>query len=178
VVSDYQIMDIPSHHKHQVAAESLPPLRISVVTVSDSRNPNTDRNGPYLKREIESAGHELVGFKIIRDEPADIELTLDQQVDKGAHVILFNGGTGISKRDGTYDTICTKFSTIIPGFGEIFRQLSYQQIGSAAMLSRAIAGVYRNTIVFLTPGSPKAVSLAWEKLISKEIRHMVWDLNR
>jgi molybdenum cofactor biosynthesis protein B len=108
----------------------------------------------------------------------EIEAALNAQVEKGAQVVIFNGGTGISKRDGTYDTVRRLFCTEIPGFGEIFRYLSFQQIGTAAMLSRATAGIYKDVLVFLTPGSPKAVQLAWKGLISKEIRHMVWEINR
>jgi len=151
---------------------------MSVITVSDSRNQKTDENGAYLRREIEAQGHKLTGMKIVPDEPEAILEVLENEVRKETQVILFNGGTGISRRDRTFDAIECRLEKAIPGFGELFRYLSYRQIGSAAMLSRAAAGIYRKTLVFLMPGSPKAVRLAWEELISPEIRHMVWEINR
>ena len=93
-------------------------------------------------------------------------------------MIIFNGGTGISQRDRTYDVISRKLEKTVPGFGELFRMLSYQEVGAAAMLSRATAGVYRNKVVFSTPGSPNAVGLAMEKLILPEIQHLAWELIR
>lgn len=167
-----------SYLKHKKNAESLPPLRFSVISVSDSRDAKSDRNGSFLRQRILSEGHELLALQLVKDEPLEIEAALNDQVEKGAQVVILNGGTGISKRDGTYETVRQLFCTEIPGFGEIFRHLSYQQIGAAAMLSRAAAGIYKNVLVFLTPGSPKAVQLAWKELISKEIRHMVWEINR
>jgi molybdopterin adenylyltransferase len=93
-------------------------------------------------------------------------------------LVIFNGGTGISCRDRTYDVISKALEKTLPGFGEIFRMLSYQEVGSAAMLSRATAGVYHDTVVFSTPGSPNAVQLAMEKLILPEIQHLAWELVR
>ena len=103
---------------------------------------------------------------------------LDAMVETGAQLILFNGGTGISKRDRTYDALSGKLEKTLSGFGEIFRMLSYKQVGAAAMLSRATAGVYRGAVVVSTPGSPKAVQLAWEKLIQPELRHLAWEVGR
>jgi molybdenum cofactor biosynthesis protein B len=93
-------------------------------------------------------------------------------------IALFNGGTGISRRDNTFDALSGKLEKTLPGFGEIFRMLSWEQVGAAAMLSRATAGVYRNVFVVSTPGSPAAVSLAWEQLLEPELEHLAWELTR
>ena len=95
---------------------------------------------------------------------------------EGIQIVIFNGGTGISKRDRTFDVLNRKLEKPLTGFGELFRMLSYEQVGAASMLSRATAGVYRNTVVISTPGSPAAVELAWEKLIAPEIAHLGWEL--
>jgi len=163
---------------HHQKAAALPPAHISIVTVSDSRTPETDTNGQYLKTQIEMAGFQLAGYHIVHDEPAEIETLLDELVAKDVQLILFNGGTGISKRDTTYDVISKKLEKVMPGFGEIFRMLSYEQVGAAAMFSRATAGVYRGKVIISTPGSPAAVQLAWEKLIAPEIQHLAWEISR
>ena len=110
-----------------------------------------------------------------------LELAREQLIEftqTEARLIIFNGGTGISQRDRTYDVISRKLEKTLPGFGELFRMLSYDQVGAAAMLSRATAGVYRNKVIFSTPGSPDAVRLAVEKLILPEIQHLAWELIR
>jgi molybdopterin adenylyltransferase len=167
-----------SKDDHHQKASQMPPARIAVVTVSDSRTAETDTNGQYLKRQIEQAGFHLAAYHVVRDEPAEIGALLEQLAALDAQLILFNGGTGISKRDTTFDVISKKLEKTIPGFGEIFRMLSYQQVGAAAMFSRATAGVYRGKVVISTPGSPAAVQLAWEKLILLEIQHLAWEISR
>ncbi|MDZ7636950.1 MAG: molybdopterin-binding protein [Bryobacterales bacterium] len=103
---------------------------------------------------------------------------LDALVSTDAQILLFNGGTGIAPRDNTYDALSSRLDKTLPGFGEIFRMLSYEEIGAAAMLSRAIAGVYRGRVLFSTPGSHAAVRLAWEKLIEPELQHLAWEVKR
>ena len=161
----------------QWAAEQNPKINIAIVTVSDSRTPETDTNYHYLQPAIEAAGHTVSGYRIVKDEPVQVLDALEALVD-GANIVIFNGGTGISKRDRTYDALSTKLEKTLPGFGEIFRMLSYEQVGAAAMLSRATAGVYKDTVIISTPGSPKAVQLAWEKLILPEIDHLAWEITR
>ncbi len=163
---------------HQWSAEQQPVIAIAIVTVSDSRTPETDTNYHYLQPAIAAAQHQLVGYRLIKDEPVQVVEALDYFAAGQAQIILFNGGTGISKRDRTYDALSTKLEKTLPGFGEIFRMLSYEQVGSAAMFSRATAGVYRDTVVISTPGSPKAVQLAWEKLILPELSHLAWEITR
>ncbi len=163
---------------HHQKAAALPPAHIAVVTVSDSRTQESDTNGHYLKKQIEIAGLHLSAYHIVHDEPAEIETLLEELVGMDVQLILFNGGTGISKRDTTYDVISKKLEKVMPGFGEIFRMLSYEQVGAAAMFSRATAGVYHGKVIISTPGSPAAVQLAWKKLIVPEIQHLAWELYR
>jgi molybdopterin adenylyltransferase len=163
------------HHKK---ASAMPPARIAVITVSDSRTADTDTNGHYLKQKISEAGFVLAAYHVVHDETAEIEALLNSLGQSDVQIILFNGGTGISKRDTTYDVISRKLEKVLPGFGEIFRILSYEQVGAAAMFSRAVAGVYQGKVVISTPGSPAAVQLAWEKLIAPEIQHFAWEITR
>lgn len=165
-----------SFHKSRAAERG--PVGVAVVTVSDSRTAETDVNGDYLRARIEEAGHRVATYRLIRDEPDQVEAALESCTGEDVQVVIFNGGTGISRRDRTFDVLDRKLEKPLTGFGELFRMLSYDQVGSAAMMSRATAGVYRNTVVISTPGSPAAVKLAWEKLIGAEIAHMGWELTR
>lgn len=167
-----------SDQHREWAAEQHEVVSFAIVTVSDSRTYETDTNYHFLNPTIIEAGHQVVGYRLIKDEPVQVVEALDAMVESGAQLVLFNGGTGISKRDTTFDALSTKLEKTLPGFGEIFRMLSYEQVGSAAMLSRATAGVYRGTVVISTPGSPKAVQLAWEKLIAPELQHLAWEVGR
>jgi len=163
---------------HKSRAAERGPVGVAVVTVSDSRTAETDVNGDYLRAQIEDAGHRVAAYRLIRDEPDQVESALESCTGEDVQIVIFNGGTGISQRDRTFDVLNRKLQKPLPGFGELFRMLSYDQVGSAAMLSRATAGVYRNTVVISTPGSPAAVKLAWEKLIATEVAHMGWELTR
>jgi len=167
-----------SSHEHKICAGRKGAVSVAIVTVSDSRTPETDVNRAYLEEQLTAAGHELAVYSLIKDEPDQVSSVLDEICDGPARVILFNGGTGISRRDTTYDVIAGKLEKTLAGFGEIFRMLSFEEIGAAAMLSRATAGVYRGRVVISTPGSPAAVRLAWEKLIGPEIQHLAWEVTR
>ena len=167
-----------SSEQHRAMAAEGGPVAIAIVTVSDSRTPETDVNAHYLREQIAAAGHTAAGYRLIKDEPDQVVAVLDELVDDGARIILFNGGTGISTRDTTFDALSGKLEKTLPGFGEIFRMLSYDQVGAAAMLSRATAGTYRGSVIVSTPGSPKAVQLAWEKLIAPELQHLAWEVGR
>lgn len=169
---------LSGNNEHHHKAAQMSPARVAIVTVSDTRTPDTDTNGFYLKQEIERSGFEMAAYHIVRDEPLEIETLLDSLVQLDVHLILFNGGTGISKRDTTFDVISRKLEKTMPGFGEIFRMLSYEQVGAAAMFSRATAGVYKGKVIISTPGSPAAVQLAWEKLIASEMQHLAWEITR
>jgi molybdenum cofactor biosynthesis protein B len=150
----------------------------AVVTISDTRIPSTDSSGELIQQLLLAAGHKIGRYQIIPDEPIQIRAELDTAIDNipPIQAIVFNGGTGISPRDHTYDAISTALTKTLPGFGEIFRLLSYQDIGSRAISSRAIAGTYRQLLVFALPGSRGAVQLGMEKLILPELRHLVTQL--
>ena len=170
------------HEAHKAAAPRT--VACLVLTTSDTRTPETDEGGRLLIDLLTGAGHTVVGYRIIRDDVTEIQEALRQGLDDPAvQAILFTGGTGISRRDQTYEVIEEQLrrrfgSRRIDGFGELFRVLSYQEIGSAAMLSRAVAGVLDGRIVVSLPGSPAAVRLAMTKLILPELGHMVWEVTR
>jgi molybdenum cofactor biosynthesis protein B len=164
--------------EHREKAGSAP-VTIAIVTVSDTRTPETDVNRRYIEGQMTALGHIVAAYRLIRDEPDQVEAALDELAQMPAvRLILFNGGTGISPRDTTYDVISRRLEKTLPGFGELFRMFSYEQVGAAAMLSRATAGVYRGTLVFSMPGSPNAVQTALEKLILPELNHLAWEVVR
>ena len=162
---------------HRAAAEERGPVAVGVITVSDSRTRETDTNGAWLQERITAAGAVVSGYHVVRDEPDEIRAAVDDLV-RGAQVVVVNGGTGVSKRDTTYDTLARLLEKTLPGFGELFRMLSWEQVGSAAMLSRATAGTYRGAVLVSVPGSPKAVALAWVKLLEPELAHLAWEVGR
>ncbi len=154
-------------------------VRCAVITVSDTRTEETDRSGQLIKQRLSESGHEIVHYRIVKDEPDQIDDILTDLVDRGdCDAVIFNGGTGIARRDTTFDTVSRRLEKQLDGFGEIFRMLSFDEIGAAAMLSRATAGVIGDTVVFLTPGSSNAVGLAMEKLILPEIAHVVFEMRK
>jgi molybdopterin adenylyltransferase len=148
-----------------------------VVTVSDTRDETTDTSGQLIRSLLTNEQHQLAGYRIVKDEPEQIEVLLrDALRQKDVEAIIVNGGTGISPRDGTYEVIVKLLDKRLDGFGEIFRFLSYQDIGSAAIMSRAVAGSAQGKVLISLPGSKGAVGLAMEKLILPELRHMVSQL--
>lgn len=160
-------------------AQSPDVVRCAVVTVSDTRTPETDKSGALIRERLSEAGHQIVDYRIVQDEPDQIGPLLDELAGRtDCDAVILNGGTGIARRDTTYDVVAARLEKRLDGFGELFRYLSYAEIGSAAMLSRAVAGVYRDTLVVLTPGSSNAVALALEKLILPELAHMVLEVRK
>lgn len=158
-------------------AQAPESVTCAVITVSDTRTPETDRSGALIRERLTEAGHRVVAYRIVPDEPDQVGALIDELVGTCDAVIL-NGGTGIARRDTTYDAVAARLEKRLDGFGELFRMLSYAEIGAAAMLSRAVAGVYRDTLLFLTPGSSNAVALAMDKLIIPEIAHMVYEIRK
>ena len=155
------------------------PVTVAIVTVSDTRTPETDANRQYLEARLAELGHRVTAYRLIKDEPDQVAAVLNELAAlPDTRLILFNGGTGISPRDTTYDVLARMLEKTLPGFGELFRMLSFQEVGAAAMLSRATAGVYRGRLVVSMPGSPNAVRLAMEKLIFPEINHLAWEVVR
>ena len=156
------------------------PAQVStyVVTCSDSRDEARDESGRVLREGLEAAGHLVSGHRLVKDEPEAIRAALADAQGVGARAILFTGGTGVGRRDSTVETLEALFEKRLPGFGELFRMLSFQEVGTAAMLSRATAGTYQGMVVFALPGSKHAVRLALEKLILPELGHLVRELTR
>ncbi|WP_373542025.1 molybdenum cofactor biosynthesis protein B [Chamaesiphon sp.] len=146
----------------------------AVITVSDTRTPSSDRSGELIQQLLLAAGHTIGRYQIIPDEPTQIWAELDTTlaIQPPISAIVFNGGTGISPRDRTYDALSSVLTKTLPGFGELFRWLSYQEIGSRAISSRALAGTYHHLLVFSLPGSRGAVQLGMEKLILPELIHL------
>ncbi len=166
-----------SVQQHRAQAPQV--IRCAVVTVSDTRTTETDKSGQLIQERLRSAGHAIVHYQIVKDEPTQIDEILSMLVARDdCDAVIFNGGTGIARRDTTFDTVSRRLDKRLDGFGELFRMLSYDEIGAAAMLSRATAGVIQDTVVFLTPGSSNAVSLAMDKLIMPEIAHVVFEMRK
>src|SRR5436853_3710546 len=167
----------PSPREHREHA----PRQITgmVITCSDSRTPESDISGPLMQRLLKEHGHEVAASRLVKDEPAEIEKQIKAGLkDKAVQAIIINGGTGISRRDSTFEAVDAMLEKRLDGFGEIFRYLTYQEIGSPAIMSRATAGLVRGRIVFSTPGSEHAVRLAMEKLIIPELGHMIRELTK
>ncbi len=169
--------DSISVNEHRDAAPES--IRVAILTLSDTRTKETDRSGAFIRQVLDWSGHEVVDYQILPDDPVQITALLHTWASRDdIDAILTNGGTGIAKRDSTYDAIATLLEKQLVGFGELFRMLSYQQIGAAAMLSRATAGTIGDKVVIAMPGSQNAVQLAMEKLVLPEIRHLVFELRK
>ncbi|HET9372174.1 MAG TPA: MogA/MoaB family molybdenum cofactor biosynthesis protein [Vicinamibacterales bacterium] len=150
-----------------------------VLTVSDTRTRETDTSGQTIAGHLERAGHRVVGRAVVRDEPAEVARLVRGHVDAAeVRAIVTTGGTGLSRRDTTYEALSAMFDKRIDGFGELFRVLSFDSIGPAAMLSRATAGIVGRTVIFMLPGSEQAVGLAMEKLVVPELAHIVRELDK
>jgi len=149
-------------------------VNCAVITVSDTRVAENDKSGNFIKQSLSNAGHVISSYVIVKDEPEQIRSYMQELVnDPKLDAIILNGGTGIAPRDTTYDAIASLLEKTLPGFGEMFRYLSWQEVGSRAIASRSVAGIYQNKLVFSLPGSSNAVKLAIEQLILPEIIHLV-----
>jgi molybdenum cofactor biosynthesis protein B len=154
-------------------------LGFAYLTVSDSRTAKDDDSGRAVARALADSPHELVASHIRPDEAGPLRIQIEGLLsDPAVDVVVVSGGTGISPRDVTVEAVTPLFDRDLPGFGELFRQLSYEQIGPAAMLSRAAAGIVDGRVIFLLPGSPKAVELAMARLILPEVAHIVGQARR
>jgi len=161
-------MSVPQKHKEHAPAS----VKCGVITISDSRTSETDESGKLVRDLLLRAGHSVLFYVVVKDEAKPI-LDAVEQASWTCEAIVTNGGTGLAKRDVTIPTLLPAFEKVLPGFGELFRSLSYEAIGSAAMLSGAVAGVYHGRLVFCLPGCPDAGRLAVEKLILPELGHAV-----
>ena len=154
-------------------------VKCFIITVSDSRTPDTDESGKVISDVLKNNGHYITGYVILKDEPKVVcEYVRDEALEEDVEAIIINGGTGISSRDSTFEAIDSILEKRLTGFGELFRYLSYKEIGSSAIMSRACAGVLNKKIIISMPGSESAVRLAMSKLILPELSHMVWEVNR
>jgi molybdenum cofactor biosynthesis protein B len=160
-----------------MAHSSPAKARVHVLTVSDTRSKENDESGQICKLLLQAAGHEVAGYTILPDDPRRVENHC-RNVAPDVDAILINGGTGISARDSTFEAIEKLLDKRLDGFGELFRLLSYNDVGPKAMASRAVAGVCKKTLIFSMPGSTKAVKLAMDKLISPELGHLVGELKK
>jgi molybdenum cofactor biosynthesis protein B len=167
-----------AHDQHRRSAEWII-ARCAVITLSDTRTHGTDTSGRTIREMLALDGHTVAYTEILPDEPAKLDAALQTLLsDPTIDVILTNGGTGISRRDQTIGVIERAIEQPLPGFGELFRMLSWNQIGSAAMLSRAVGGIAKGKLVFAMPGSTKAVELAMKELILPELKHLLGELRK
>ena len=171
-----------SAEEHKRQAPALADIRIAVVTVSDTRTPETDVGGQLVRDLCRQAGAVVTSTVIVPDDAARVAahvrtlVSNNEGAPRSIHAVLLTGGTGIARRDTTVEALAGLFDKTLDGFGELFRMLSFQEVGAAAMLSRATAGVIDGVVVFLMPGSPKAVRLAMERLILPELGHLIGQL--
>lgn len=167
-------MSVQEHKAHAPAS-----VGCFVLTVSDTRTEANDTGGQAIRDLLQTNGHKVTGHAIVRDEPETVTTTLNRWLaDEATQVIITTGGTGITSRDGTFEAVDGLLEKRLTGFGELFRVLSYEQIGPAAMMSRATAGRAHGKAIFVLPGSPDAVRLAMTKLILPELGHVVQQLRR
>lgn len=166
---------VPREHK----AHAPKSVRCVVLTVSDSKTVGTDISGRLIRELLIKAGHEVLRSAIVKDEPAEVEAVIRQGCeDADTQALILTGGTGITSRDSTFETVEGMLDRRLPGFGELFRVLSYEEVGAAAMLTRAQAGIRAGRVIFSLPGSPNACRLALEKLIIPELGHLVREVSR
>ena len=167
-----------AHEQHQHAAKNIT-AQCAVITLSDTRTRDTDTSGQLIQRLLTEAGHQVAAYHLIKDDPTELEsLLLDVSSSDAIDTILTNGGTGIARRDQTINVIEKMIDQPLPGFGELFRMRSWEQIGAAAMLSRATAGITRGKPIFAMPGSSKAVDLAMSELILPQLKHILYELRK
>ena len=172
-------MPSQSTTEHRGAASHRAPPRVAVLTISDTRTTETDSGGRMICERLSAHECAVAHYEILKDEPDKIRTRLLELCAGGSvDAIITTGGTGIAPRDGTYEAVSGILEKTIPGFGELFRMLSWHEVGAAAMLSRAVAGLRGRTLIFCLPGSTNAIRVALEKLIEPELAHLVWEINR
>ncbi len=154
-------------------------IECGIITCSDTRTPETDKSGQLIRELLTQEGHRIGAYHVVKDEPVEVRKLVQQLGGTpGLEVLILNGGTGISQRDSTFEAVDGVLEKRLTGFGEIFRYLSYKDIGSSAMLSRATAGLYQGKVIFSIPGSSGAVRLAMEALILPELPHIVGEMRK
>jgi molybdenum cofactor biosynthesis protein B len=167
-------MSREEHHRKAPAS-----VGVAIITVSDTRTAQDDTSGRLARELVEKAGHSVRDVRILEDEPRQVAGAVRELAARpDVRAVILNGGTGISRRDRTYEAVASLLERRLDGFGELFRALSYQEIGSAAMLSRAVAGIVGDTVVFSLPGSTGAVRLALERLVLPELGHIAGEIDK
>ena len=161
--------------EHDAAAPRS--VQVALLTISDTRTLETDESGQFLERVLQEAGHQVLSRVVVKDDAAQIRACLLERMGT-VQVIISSGGTGIAGRDVTIPVVESLITKPMPGFGELFRMLSYPQVGAAAMLSRAVGGLAGNTLIFALPGSLNAVETAWKGLLESELPHLVYEVFR
>ncbi|MFQ5657623.1 MAG: molybdenum cofactor biosynthesis protein B [Candidatus Methylomirabilales bacterium] len=164
--------------EHKRAAEKIGQISFAVITVSDSRSEAEDESGKYIQNRMREAGHRLVAYRVLKNDLGAIQHEVMQLVEAKVECVVTTGGTGLGRRDVTIEGVLPLLDKSLGGFGEIFRYLSFQEVESAALMSRAMAGTSRGTLIFCLPGSIKAVKLALERLILPELKHLIRELHR
>ncbi|MFQ5848779.1 MAG: molybdenum cofactor biosynthesis protein B [Candidatus Methylomirabilales bacterium] len=163
---------------HKRAAEGMGEISFAVITVSDSRNEAEDASGTCIQDRMREAGHRMVSYRLLTNDLAAIQDEVMRLVEAKVECIVATGGTGLGRRDVTIEAVTPLLDKTLGGFGELFRHLSFHEVGTAALMSRATAGSSRGTLIFCLPGSTKAVQLALERLILPELKHLVRELYR
>jgi len=166
-----------SHEEHQSAGYKLI-ARCAIITCSDTRTRETDTSGNHIQELLQSAGHEVAFRTLVPDDADHIRAAISSALSAGVDLVITTGGTGISRRDTTFEAIQDLIRTEIPGFGELFRMLSWEEIGAASMMSRAIAGLIDGAILFALPGSRNAVDLGMQRLILPQIGHLLVERSK
>jgi len=163
---------------HRASAGAMGAVACAVLTVSDSRTETTDDSGRSIQRSLTDAGHCLMDYELIRNDPWRIQAAVRRFLQGTGQCLVVTGGTGAGRRDLTIESVTPLLEKVLPGFGELFRALSYAEIGSAAILSRALCGIARGKVVCCLPGSEAAVRLALTRLLIPELPHLVWVAGR
>ena len=168
-----------SHTAHEHKSHAPASIGCMVITCSDTRTPETDTSGRLIQQLLKGQGHSIAAYHLVKDEPAQIKGRIAEGLaNEAVQAIIINGGTGISRRDSTFEAVDAMLEKRLEGFGEVFRYLTYQDIGSPAIMSRATAGIIKGRVLFSTPGSENAVRLAMEKLILPELGHLIKELTK
>ena len=168
-----------SHAPHEHKADAPRKVGCMVITCSDTRTPETDTSGQLIQKLLKEQGHTIAAYHLVKDEPTQIKARIAEGTgNEQVQAIIINGGTGISRRDSTFEAVDAMLEKRLDGFGEVFRYLTYQDIGSPAIMSRATAGIIKGRVLFSTPGSENAVRLAMEKLILPELGHLIKELTK
>ncbi len=166
------------HEEHRRESEKIVDVKFSILTISDKRSVESDETGKFIKEFLAKYNFNVIHHSVVRNRIDDIRREIMRVVLSETDVIVTTGGTGVSKRDLTIEAVEGLFEKKIEGFGEIFRMISFHRIGSAAMMTRATAGIIKDKVVFCLPGSPDAVEMAMKEIIIREIKHLVWEMRK